>query len=261
MGRSATSSTRRSRSSTSTRSDRRCRRHRHPHGQRAGAATKSAVSRASAAPGSSTAAFTPRCIPTSRTSTARAHAVVKGDGDLVWPNAVVATALPAIRSASTTAGASSGDEFVSARWDLLPEGRYMWASVQTVRGCPKHCSFCSVWRTDGQEPRQREVDRVVREVVELRRLGFRFIALADDNFYPVTFDDLAQARRRSDPDAAARARSAAPGAVRADGGARAAAERHRVLHADHDGSGRGPGVSRGDAATRASAARSSASNR
>jgi radical SAM superfamily enzyme YgiQ (UPF0313 family) len=74
----------------------------------------------------------------------------------------------------------------------------MWASVQTVRGCPKHCSFCSVWRTDGQEPRQRGVDRVVREVVELRRLGFRFIALADDNFYSVTFEDLAQARRRGD---------------------------------------------------------------
>ena len=75
----------------------------------------------------------------------------------------------------------------------------MWASVQTVRGCPKHCSFCSVWRTDGQQPRQRGVDRVVREIVELRRLGFKFIALADDNFYPVTLDDLAQARRRKDP--------------------------------------------------------------
>src|SRR6185295_1381545 len=47
--------------------------------------------------------------------------------------------------------------------------------------------------------RQRGVDRVVGEVVELRRLGFSFIALADDNFYPVTFDDLAAARRRSDP--------------------------------------------------------------
>src|SRR5207247_3384378 len=63
----------------------------------------------------------------------------------------------------------------------------------------KHCAFCSVWRTDGQEPRQRGADPVVREIVELRRLGFRFIALADDNFYPVTFDDLAAARRRADP--------------------------------------------------------------
>src|SRR6185437_13154868 len=53
--------------------------------------------------------------------------------------------------------------------------------------------------TDGQKPRQRAVDRVVREIVELRRVGFRFIALAHDNFYPVSFDDLAQARRRADP--------------------------------------------------------------
>src|SRR5256886_12897580 len=72
----------------------------------------------------------------------------------------------------------------------------MWASVQTVRGCPKHCSFCSVWRTDGQKPRQRTSDVVIEEIVQLRRLGFRFIALADDNFYPVTLTDLDLARRR-----------------------------------------------------------------
>jgi hypothetical protein len=31
---------------------------------------------------------------------------------------------------------------------------------------------------------------VIEEIVQLRRLGFRFIALADDNFYPVTLTDL-----------------------------------------------------------------------
>jgi radical SAM superfamily enzyme YgiQ (UPF0313 family) len=96
-------------------------------------------------------------------------------------------------------GRVPGDAFVPARWDLLPPDRYMWASVQTVRGCPKHCSFCSVWRTDGQAPRQRLVDAVISEVVELRRRGFRFIALADDNFYPVTLEDLRMAARRADP--------------------------------------------------------------
>jgi Radical SAM superfamily len=126
-----------------------------------------------------------------------AHAVVRGDGDLVWPcvveDCLAGRALPLYEG-----GRISGGQFVSARWDLLPEGRYMFASVQTVRGCPKHCSFCSVWRTDGQEPRQRGVDPIVAEIIELRRRRFRFIALADDNFYPVTFNDLAQAKRRVD---------------------------------------------------------------
>jgi radical SAM superfamily enzyme YgiQ (UPF0313 family) len=85
-----------------------------------------------------------------------------------------------------------------ARWDLLKPKRYMWASVQTVRGCKKHCSFCSVWRTDGQKPRQRSSDAVIEEIVELRRMGYRFIALADDNFYPVTLGDIALAERQKD---------------------------------------------------------------
>jgi len=45
----------------------------------------------------------------------------------------------------------------------------------------------------------RRVDAVINEIVALRRLGFRFIALADDNFYPVPLSDLAAARRRADP--------------------------------------------------------------
>jgi radical SAM superfamily enzyme YgiQ (UPF0313 family) len=126
-----------------------------------------------------------------------AHAVVKGDGDVVW-STVVDACFAGSPKRIYDGGRIDGDQFLPARWDLLPKDRYMWASVQTVRGCPKHCSFCSVWRTDGQEPRQREVDRVVKEVVDLRRLGFRFIALADDNFYPVSFEDLAMARRRAD---------------------------------------------------------------
>lgn len=127
-----------------------------------------------------------------------AHAVVRGDGDLIWPN-VLADCAAGRPGEVYEGGRIEGRSFFGGRWDLLPENSYMWASVQTVRGCPKHCSFCSVWRTDGQEARMRGVEDIVGEIRELRGRGFRFILLADDNFYPVAFSDLAMARRRLDP--------------------------------------------------------------
>ena len=124
-----------------------------------------------------------------------AHVVVKGDGDIVWAKVIADLACGAAQ-AIYDGGRVSGEQFLPARWDLAPRNRYMWASVQTVRGCPKHCSFCSVWRTDGQKPRQRVSDVVIDEIVQLRRLGFRFIALADDNFYPVTLTDIQLAEKQ-----------------------------------------------------------------
>src|ERR1700728_3514919 len=123
------------------------------------------------------------------------HAVVKGDGDLAWAK-VVTACIAGKPEKVYEGGRIEGSQFLAARWDLMRAEKYMWASVQTIRGCPKHCSFCSVWRTDGQKPRQRKFQSVVDEIVTLRRLGFRYIALADDNFYPVTFTDLRLAKEQ-----------------------------------------------------------------
>jgi hypothetical protein len=129
-----------------------------------------------------------------------AHVVVKGDGDVVWAKVIADLAQGNVEAGAPQpmydGGRISGEQFLPASWDLAPRDRYMWASVQTVRGCPKHCSFCSVWRTDGQKPRQRSSDVVIEEIVQLRHLGFRFIALADDNFYPVTLTDIQLARKQ-----------------------------------------------------------------
>ncbi len=124
-----------------------------------------------------------------------AHCVVKGDGDVVWSK-VIDDCVSGEPQEIYEAGQIEPEQFLAARWDLMPSGSYMFGSVQTVRGCPKHCSFCSVWRTDGQRPRQRASDGVVQEIVELRRMGFRFVVLADDNFYPVTLSDLKLAEKQ-----------------------------------------------------------------
>lgn len=125
-----------------------------------------------------------------------AQCVVRGDGDVAWGEAL-RDHLNGKPKRVYEGGRVEADQFKPARWDLLVQTHYMWASVQTVRGCAKHCSFCSVWRTDGQRPRQRPSDPVLEEIVELRRRGFRFIALADDNFYPVSLTDIRLAERQN----------------------------------------------------------------
>ena len=127
-----------------------------------------------------------------------AHVVVRGDGDIVWSH-VLRDCAAGAPERIYNGGKVEPRDFKPARWDLLPADSYMWASVQTVRGCAKHCSFCSVWRTDGQRPRQRATGSVIEEIVQLRRRGFRFIALADDNFYPVTLTDIELAKRQNNP--------------------------------------------------------------
>lgn len=139
-----------------------------------------------------------------------ADCVVRGDGDIAWGQALRDHARGAAQRVYE-GGRIDAEKFKAARWDLLDPSKYMWGSVQTVRGCAKHCSFCSVWRTDGQRPRQRPSDPVIEEIVELRRRGFRFIALADDNFYPVSLTDIHLAKQQKN-----QARVATLEAIRAE---------------------------------------------
>ena len=179
---------------------------------------------ASVARRSYTAGIHATLYPKKRWSIGGAHAVVKGDGDRIWPE-VIEACLDGRQDPIYDGGRIEGGSMLKARWDLLPPERYMWASVQTVRGCPKHCSFCSVWRTDGQKPRVRTTDAVVEEVVELRRKGFRFIALADDNFYPVAMADLQDGRSPCRQDDAEQSEGDPAGTLRTHGAAGEAARR------------------------------------
>ena len=157
-------------------------------------------------------------------------------------------------------GRIEADSFLPARWDLVPREKYMWASVQTIRGCPKHCSFCSrVAHRRPDVPASVPPDVVIDEIVHLRRMGFRFIALADDNFYPVTLTDLRLAEQQHNVARLERTEDHPGRALSNSWAARQAPERHDFLHPDHHGSGRRRGVPRCHARRPTSKGRSSAS--
>lgn len=120
-----------------------------------------------------------------------ADAVVTGNGDTIWGR-VVNDALRGKLQPRYDGGRVAGEALQKARWDLIDPGKYMFATVQTVVGCPENCSFCSVWVTEGRQPRLRLADKIIEEVIELHGLGFRQIAFADDNFTPATLARIAR---------------------------------------------------------------------
>jgi radical SAM superfamily enzyme YgiQ (UPF0313 family) len=120
-----------------------------------------------------------------------ADAVVTGNADIVWKQAIK-DALDGRLQRRYVGGRVSGDALLKARWDLLDPTQYMFPTFQTVAGCPENCSFCSVWVTDGRQPRQRLADKIIEEANELYGFGVRYIIFADDNFNPATLGRIAR---------------------------------------------------------------------
>ena len=125
-----------------------------------------------------------------------ATAVVKGDGDNIWSQ-VLDDIDKGEPERIYDGGRIEGDSFLPARWDLMPSESYMIASVQTVRGFRNTAPFARYGAPTGKGRGSAPRTYVVQEVVELRRKGFRFILLADDNFYPVTQHDVELEERRN----------------------------------------------------------------
>lgn len=70
--------------------------------------------------------------------------------------------------------------------NLLSRNRYLSDIIQTTKGCPFNCEFCSVHAFDGQKIRHRKIDQVIREITELSVSKSRYkqknaIFFADDN--------------------------------------------------------------------------------
>ena len=69
------------------------------------------------------------------------------------------------------------------RKDLLhPKDYLVYNPIQTTRGCPHDCSFCTTPAIFGRKFRQRSIESIVAEIKAAQEQGSHFFIFSDDNF-------------------------------------------------------------------------------
>ncbi len=105
-----------------------------------------------------------------------ADAVVTGEAEAVWPSVLHDAARGQLQPLYQ-GGHADMAHVPLARHDLLSSG-YAFGSVQTTRGCPLDCTFCSVSSFNGKRYRHRPIAHVVEE---LRAIREKWVLVVDDN--------------------------------------------------------------------------------
>ena len=119
----------------------------------------------------------------------RVDSVVTGEAESVWPQ-VLKDARHGGLKRRYDGGLAEINQVPAARHDLLPEG-YACGAIQTTRGCPLNCNFCSVTAFNGAHYRQRPIADVVRE---FRLIREKYVLVVDDNLIGTRCEHVARAK-------------------------------------------------------------------
>jgi radical SAM superfamily enzyme YgiQ (UPF0313 family) len=119
----------------------------------------------------------------------RVDSVVTGEAEGIWPQ-VLEDARHGRLKRRYDGGLAEMDNVPLARQDLLATG-YAFGAIQTTRGCPLNCSFCSVTAFNGAHYRQRPIPDVVRE---FQSVPEKRVLVVDDNLIGTRPEHIARAK-------------------------------------------------------------------
>jgi radical SAM superfamily enzyme YgiQ (UPF0313 family) len=119
----------------------------------------------------------------------RVDSVVTGEAEGIWPR-VLEDVKNGNLKRRYDGGLAKIKDIPSARHDLLTSG-YALGAIQTARGCPLNCSFCSVTAFNGPHYRPRPIADVVREFQLIRE---KRVLIVDDNLVGTRSEHIARAK-------------------------------------------------------------------
>jgi radical SAM superfamily enzyme YgiQ (UPF0313 family) len=116
-------------------------------------------------------------------------AVVTGEAESVWKEVLDDTRAGRLKPLYNGTLINL-DTMPIARHDLLPSG-YRFGSIQTTRGCPLACGFCSVSAFNGRKYRRRPIADVIQEFKAIRE---KLVLVVDDNFIGTSKSHIAHTK-------------------------------------------------------------------
>lgn len=119
----------------------------------------------------------------------RVDSVVTGEAEAVWGQVLEDVRHGRLKR-RYDGGLAPMDAVRPARHDLLT-AKYAFGTIQTTRGCPMNCTFCSVTAFNGARYRQREIPEVVRE---FRAIPEKRVLVVDDNLIGTSPRHVARAK-------------------------------------------------------------------
>ncbi len=119
----------------------------------------------------------------------RVDSVVTGEADVLWPQVLEDAAQGGLKR-RYDGGLADIDAVRPGRHDLLT-GDYAFGAIQTTRGCPMNCTFCSVTAFNGARYRHRPIPDVVREFQSIPETR---VLVVDDNLIGTSAGHIARAK-------------------------------------------------------------------
>jgi radical SAM superfamily enzyme YgiQ (UPF0313 family) len=126
------------------------------------------------------------CLPE---ASERVDTVVTGEAESIWAQVLEDARQDALKQVYTGTRLEM-DKVPLARHDLLPTG-YHLGSIQTTRGCPLNCTFCSVTAFNGGRFRHRPIEDVIREFKLIRE---KYVFIVDDNLVGIRKEHISRAK-------------------------------------------------------------------